>query len=165
MEEGSYNTYKPKKNSRTIILALVLLIIFLLILTLFLYLLRRPALFGSFAQSENFGITPSDTGTITSQDISYDNSYLFASPLKAAVSVERIRITVYILDGRGVGIGGKKVTLGNNSTGLQVYPITDITDSYGRATFDVASGNAGFFSLEASVDGEKLNQTVNVSFN
>lgn len=153
-----------KKNSRTLITALILLIVFVLILILFLYLIRRPALFGSFAQSGTTSSTDTTTSVITPQSISFDNSYLFASPLKAAVNVERIRITAYILDGQGMGVTGKEVVLGENEA-IRVYPISKVTDGSGRAIFDISSSQAGLFTIEASVDGKKLNQRVTVTFN
>ena len=159
MEEES-----SKKNSRTLITALILLIIFVLILILFLYLIRRPALFGSFAQSGTTSSTDTTTSVITPQNISFDNSYLFASPLKAAVNVERIRITAYILDGQGMGVSDKKVILGENES-IRVYPISGVTDGFGRAIFDISSSQVGLFTIEASVDGKKLNQRVTVTFN
>jgi len=172
MQESSQETSEPNytkepsnKNSRTVIIALILLIIFVLILILFLYLIRKPALFGSFAQVENSGSTMTQPTVITPQSVSYDNSYLFASPLRAAVSVERVRITAYILDGQGMGVSGKQVTLGNAATSLHIYPITLATDDSGRATFDILSDQAGLFTIEASVDGKKLDQKVTVSFN
>lgn len=153
------------KNSRTVIIALILLIIFVLILILFLFLIRSPALFGSFAQSESTTVTATSVPAITSQSVSYDNSYLFASPLKASVGGERIRVTAYILDGQGMGVPGKEVVLGNGTSTFHIYPINQVTDSVGRATFDVASDQAGMFAIEASVGGKKLNQTVSLSFN
>lgn len=153
-----------KKNSRTIITALILLIVFVLILILFLYLIRRPALFGSFAQSGTTSSTDTTTSVITPQSVSFDNSYLFASPLKAAVNVERIRITAYILDGQGMGVTGKEVILGE-SEAIHIYPISKVTDGSGRAIFDISSSQAGLFTIEASVDGKKLNQRVTVTFN
>jgi len=155
-----------RKNSRTVTVAIILLIIFILILILFLFLIRRPALFGSFAQSDSSTSTlTKSTEVITPQSTSYDNSYLFASPLKASISVERVRITAYILDGQGMGIAGKQVILGNNDMGLHIYSVSQVTDSSGRATFDVSSDQVGLFTIEASVDGKKLNQRVTVSFN
>lgn len=165
MEKDIYTGDEPKNNSRTLTIAVILLIIFVLILILFLYLIRRPALFGSFAQSETTTVAPvSSPTTITPQSVSIDNSYLFASPLKAAVNVERIRITAYILDGQGAGVRGSQVTLGGDNTSIQIYPISPVTDDYGRATFDITGSTAGLFTLEASVGGKKLGQKVTVSF-
>lgn len=153
------------KNSRTVTVAIILLIIFVLILILFLYLIRKPALFGSFAQSGTSSSTTTNTvETITPQNISLENSYLFASPLKAAAGVERIRITAYILDGQGMGVVGKNVVLGESAS-LRVYPINAVTDTSGRAVFDISSDKTGLFTIEASVDGKKVSQKVSVTFN
>lgn len=167
MDEGNNTKPKPDNNSRTITLAVILLIFFVLILILFLYLVRHPALFGSFAQSETGDVvaTPNTaTYDITPQGISFDNSYLFASPLRAAVSVERVRITAYILDGQGIGVANKKVSLDTDSN-VFVTPISPTTDSSGRATFDISSDTPGATNIKASVDGKKLDQEVVVTFN
>lgn len=165
MEQNGYKEERPQKNSRTLIVALVLLIIFVLILILFLYLIRRPALFGSFAQSETTSVTQTAAPTsITPQSVSIDNSYLFASPLKASVNVERVRITAYVLDGQGMGVPGKQVTLGGSNSSVQIYSVSPVTDDYGRATFDITGSVAGLFTFEASVDGKNLGQKVTVSF-
>ncbi len=165
MEEDKNNKDERRYNSRNIVIAIILVIIFLLILILFLYLIRNPALFGSFAQSEYQGTTTSEPSNITAQNISFDNSYIFASPLKAATSVERIRVTVYILDGQGMGISGKEVSLGNNTSGLSIIPISPVTDDYGRATFDVSAEKPGLYTVEASVGGKNLLQKVILTFN
>lgn len=165
-EEDDSHAVGQKNNSRKIITALIIVGIFVLILLLFLYLVRRPALFGSFARSDTeiVSTSPGKSSVTSPQSISYENSYLFASPLKASTGSERVRVTAYILDGQGMGIAGKKVTLGNNDKGLQVFIITDITDDSGRATFDVSADSAGLFLIEASVDGKALTQRVTVSF-
>jgi len=165
MESGDTGTRERSNNSRTVVIALILLIIFVLILILFLYLIQRPAIFGSFAQTENSGTSTPNPSVITPQSVSYDNSYLFASPLKAATGAERIRITAYVLDGQGAGVPGKQVMLGNNITALHIYPISQVTDDSGRATFDISSDQLGLFTIEASIDNKKLNQKVTVSFN
>jgi ABC-type uncharacterized transport system permease subunit len=165
MDNQEVTQDKPKNNSRTLTTAIILLIIFVLILILFLYLVRRPAIFGSFAGtvSDQTYITPTPKA-ITPQSVSLDNSYIFASPLKAAVSVERVRITVYVLDGQGMGIAGKTVVLGNTTSPISVNPISPVTDFTGRATFDITSSQAGLFTIEALVDGKKLDQKVTVNF-
>lgn len=154
-----------KNNSRTVTVALILLIIFILILILFLFLIKKPAIFSSFAQMENSASTLVSPGVTGPQSISYDNSYIFASPLKAQVGAQRIRVTAYILDGQGMGVGGKSVILANDNPALHVYAVTQVTDDYGRATFDVSSETSGLFTIEASVDGKKISQKVSVSFN
>lgn len=167
--QTEYSVYdpEPQKGSRTITIAVILLIAFILILVLFLILIKKPALFGSFAQVNETSVTAIATEAPVSvpQSISLDNSYLFASPLKAAVGVEKVRVTAYILDGQGMGISGKEVTLGNSDSTLHFSPVSPTTDSYGRATFDVTGDQAGLFTIEASVDGQKLTQKVTISFN
>ncbi len=165
--DGEENGLKGQKNnSRTITVALIIVGVFVLILVLFLYLIRRPALFGSFAQTESeiTTTTSSEPSVISPQSVSHENSYLFASPLKATVGFERVRVTVYVLDGQGMGIAGKNVTLGNIDKGLQIFTIASTTDDFGRATFDVSANQAGLFLIEASVDGKALSQRVTVSF-
>lgn len=164
MEEDNHG----RKNSRTFVLALISLIVFVLILLLFLYLIRRPALFGSFAQGESSSsilATPTSNSSTKSGEVSFDNSYLFASPLKASAGVERIRITAYILDGQGMGVSGKEISLGSSDLSVHVYSVSPTTDDSGRATFDISSDKSGTFTLEASVSGKKLNQKVSVTFN
>jgi len=155
-----------KKNFRTVTIAIILLIVFILILILFLYLIRRPALFGSFAQSSGSSSksTTTTSSVITPQEISFDNSYIFASPLRAATSVELVRITVYVLDGQGMGVSGQKAVLGGGSTVLHIYPVNDVTDESGRAVFDISADSSGLYIIEASVNGKKLNQKVSVNF-
>jgi hypothetical protein len=165
MEQDGDNSIERKNNSRTVIIALILLIIFVLILILFLILIRQPTFFGSFARSETTGSTPAaKPSVITPQSVSFDNSYLFASPLKAAVNVEKIRITAYVLDGQGMGVAGKRVVLGNLDSALQITPISQVTDDSGRATFDISSSQSGVFTIEASVDSRTLIQKVTVTF-
>lgn len=164
MEEDN----QGKNNSRTFVIASITLIIFVLILLLFLYLVRRPALFGSFAQSESTSsilATPGSNSSTNNTGISFDNSYLFASPLKASVGVERIRITAYILDGQGIGVSGKEVSLSASDVFIHIYSVSPTTDDSGRATFDISSDKPGTFVIEALVGGKKLSQKVSVTFN
>ncbi|KKQ48446.1 MAG: hypothetical protein US68_C0032G0007 [Candidatus Shapirobacteria bacterium GW2011_GWE1_38_10] len=109
---------------------------------------------------------PRNTGgpISTPSSIAIDNSYMFASPLKAATgNVEKIRITVFILDGTGSGVSGKVINLtGINS--LAVYSIQPTTDTTGRAIFDVAAGTSGTYEIGAMVGALTLSQKVTVTF-
>jgi hypothetical protein len=144
---------------RYAVYTLIVVVVLLLILILFLYLIRSPLIFRSGAST----LIPSVTQG-TGQNLSLANSYIFASPLRAKAGGEKIRITVYILDDRGIGIIGKNVTLGAGSQ-IIVTPIQPTTDSQGRATFDIASAaSPGVFLIQASVDGATLTQKATVSF-
>ena len=97
--------------------------------------------------------------------ISLENCYIFASPLQArAGGEEKIRVTVFILDGSGKGILGKTVFLTNNPK-LIVSAAQPVSDDLGRTFFDVSSSSAGEFVLQASVGSQTLPQEVKVTFN
>ena len=107
---------------------------------------------------------PVPTVVATPASIVLENSYMFASPLSAATgNVEKIRVTVFILDGTGSGISGKTVVLTGTSA-LAVTTIQSVTDSTGKATFDVAAGTSGTYTIGATVDGHSINQTVALVF-
>lgn len=100
-----------------------------------------------------------------------ENSYLFASPLQAkagdlatpADHREQIRLTVFLLDGRGLGVANQIVS-------LQLPPNTtitnqqEITDSTGKAVFDITSSSIQTFYITASVANTKLPQKVRIVF-
>ncbi len=99
------------------------------------------------------------------KDFSTENSYLFISPVEAkADQVERIRLTVFILNDQGRGISGKKVSL-NTAQELLVEPVQEQTDTYGRAIFDVLTNKAGIYSIEALVEEIKVGESISLSFN
>jgi hypothetical protein len=91
------------------------------------------------------------------------NSYIFASPLRAGVGGEKIRVTIFVLDGQGRGVAGKLVTLASGAN-LKVEAISATTDDLGRAIFDVSSQTPGLFIIEALVEGKLLPQKVRLTF-
>jgi hypothetical protein len=154
--------YEDKNNrvKRNSIYLLVIVVILILILILFLYLIRSPIIFRSGASSSN----PPTTQKVSTATMSLDNSYVFASPLRAKANGEQIRITVFILDDRGLGMVGKTVSIGGGNQ-LQVSVIQSVTDSQGRATFDISSGSTpGVYIIQASVDKVILLQKATVTF-
>jgi hypothetical protein len=103
------------------------------------------------------------TGSNTS-GIALENSYLFASPLQAkADSKEQIRVTVFLLDGRGLGVPNKTVSLKLPQT-ITSSPTQPVTDDAGRAIFDISSPIANKFDITAVTDGQSLPQKVKVTF-
>lgn len=131
----------------------ILIIIFLSIsLVVSLVLVLRTTIFFGKATSTN------------SSTIALENSYLFASPLQAkADGKEQIRITVYILDGRGLGVANKKVSLivpnsvNNNN-------IQSTSDDSGKAVFDLSTISTQKINITATTDGKKIPQQVKVMF-
>ena len=97
-------------------------------------------------------------------NFSSQNSYLFASPLRAAADgQEKIRITVFLLDSSGRGVAGQTVLLGQNER-LTISPVQPTTDELGRAIFDISSQAAGEYLIEARVGNEILPQRIKISF-
>jgi hypothetical protein len=153
---------KDTRRPRYALYALIIIVILLLILILFLYLIRSPLIFRSGASSSTVSVPTAQPGSVPS--LSLDNSYVFASPLRAKVGGEQIRVTVFILNDRGLGMAGKTVSVGGGDT-LQVTSIQPITDSQGRATFDIASNSApGVYIIQASVDSVNLTQKATITF-
>jgi len=93
-----------------------------------------------------------------------ENSYLFASPLQAkAGSGEKIRVSVFLLDDQGKGVADKEVTLGQDPR-LIITAVQPITDSLGRALFDIESKTVADFFIEAFVNAQAIPQKVRLSF-
>jgi hypothetical protein len=98
------------------------------------------------------------------------NSYLFASPLTARIGGDKIRVTVFALDGQGKGVPSKVAGLSCvNQVNCQVgvVTITSVqpeTDTLGQAIFDVSANNANKYELQAQVEGLIIPQTVTISF-
>ena len=134
---------------------LVIGIIFsiMLIITAIAVATQRLSLFGKAAEP-----------TGVSSFLSTENSYLFASPVSAnATGTDAIRITVILMNSQGLGISGQKVSL-KASGPVTVREITPLTDTFGRATFDLTSGTRGDFTVSAFVGGITLPQTVSVAY-
>jgi hypothetical protein len=95
---------------------------------------------------------------------SLENSYLFASPLIAeANGMEKIRVTVFVLDNQGLGVPGKTVALGQ-SLDLNVDAIQSLTDTLGKAVFDLSSNKSLVYELEVQVDGQLLPQKLRLTY-
>lgn len=98
------------------------------------------------------------------------NSYVFASPLSARSSGDKIRVTVFALNDLGRGTANKNVTVNCKDAAVcqngQVIftSVQGVTDNLGQAVFDVSSPVAGKYELQASVDGIVIPQTVTIVF-
>jgi len=96
---------------------------------------------------------------------------VFASPvISKAGGMDRIRITVFVLDDTGKGVLGKKVDLNCKDKALcQTAAVTfssvqSNTDNTGQAIFDLSAQSSGSFELQASVGSQPIPQTVTVVF-
>ncbi|MCX7956118.1 MAG: hypothetical protein N2593_03410 [Patescibacteria group bacterium] len=95
---------------------------------------------------------------------SQDNSYVFITPLQAkANGQEKIRVTVFVLDERGLGVFGKKVYISPNQF-LNIEEIQGLTDNFGKAYFDISSFKSGEYYLKIFIDNIELKQKINLSY-
>jgi hypothetical protein len=102
--------------------------------------------------------------TVNQSSVVLENSYLFASPLQAkADGQEQIRITVFLLDGRGLGVAGQPVTLQIPQTVTINNPI-NYTDDTGKITFDLSTPIAAQITIQAQTNGHTLPQKVKITF-
>ncbi len=102
---------------------------------------------------------------VTEYVFSLDNSYLFVTPLQAkANGEEKVRVTVIVLNNQGLGVLGRKVTLGTDSN-LVIETVQGLTDDYGKTVFDVMGNKAGDYYLDVVVDNTLLPQKAHLSYN
>jgi len=102
----------------------------------------------------------------SSSSVALENSYLFASPLRGqANGQELIRITVFLLDGRGIGVANQSVDIHSQPQKITVNPVQSVSDSFGKTVFDLSSASAGQFEISATVNAAKsLPQKVKIVF-
>lgn len=132
----------------------------LLILIIFLIL----ALLASLTLIFRTTIFVGKATTLNQSSVALDNSYLFASPLQAkADGKEQIRITAFILDGRGLGIPDQTVTLLLPQTVTVLSPLST-TDDTGKMTFDLSSPVASKIEVQAKIGTGTLPQKVRIVF-
>ncbi|MBP9817441.1 hypothetical protein KBC75_01625 [Candidatus Shapirobacteria bacterium] len=149
MDQNPDQQYQNRHNSNN---GLYILIFLLVALFFSLLLVFRTTVFFGKATSSN------------SSPIVLENSYLFASPLQAlADNQEQIRITAFLLDGRGLGVGNQKVDLIYPQS-LQMNPVQPYTDETGKAVFDLHTPTTGTYFIEASVNNKKIPQKIKLIF-
>jgi len=135
------------KRTTTIIIILLTLALFLLT-----YLTFKSNLF--FKQNTLQPPSPS----------SLQNSYLFASPLKAKADLqEKIRITVILLDNQGLGIKDQKIELISDQA-LEIEAIQAITNDSGTAIFDLSSSSPQNYQISAKTGSYTLPQQLTINY-
>lgn len=102
---------------------------------------------------------------VSRASFSIDNSYIFSTPSQArANGQEKIRLTVFVLNNQGLGVLGKKIFIGTDSA-LNIETIQGLTDSYGKAYFDISASKPGEYFLEIKADDTALSQKAHLVFN
>lgn len=132
--------------------SLILIVFLLLALLASLTLIFRTTIFLGKATTGN------------QSSVALENSYLFASPLQAkADGKEQIRITVFLLDSRGLGVPSQPVTLLVPQT-VTVFTPLPTTDDTGKIIFDLSSPVASKIDIQAKIGSNLLPQKVLIVF-
>lgn len=140
-----------ERPNKVIIPVFIISIIIIILIVLILFI-NKPV-----------SITPKANDYNSSASVSIDNSYVFASPVRAKTGGDLIRVTVFVLDSYGRGVADKKVSI-NGSLDLDISSLQATTDDTGKAMFDVGSTKPGSYTLEVNLDNLKLNQKVKLVF-
>lgn len=94
---------------------------------------------------------------------SEQNSLIFAWPLSVmADGTSTSEVTVFVRNTDGKGIEGKQVTLTTSIGSLQSG--SAITDTDGKAVFNLSSETPGVAEINAMVDNKKLLRKITVEF-
>ena len=104
--------------------------------------------------------------SVVNNSFSPENSYVITTPSKAkADGAQKIRVSVFILNGQGLGVLGKKIEATNPDTAnLVIDTASSTTDALGKAYVDVASKVATELYLDIKVDGTALPQKAHLLF-
>lgn len=146
--------YSKNERKRIITIIIIILLVIFLMITLLILISKRTSLFPR----------AKEISSSYQKDVSLQNSYIFASPVRVTTGVESARVTVFILDSSGMGIYDKTVILGNNQGAVEIRNLQQITDETGKALFDISSDQKGTYFIEASVDGNILPSKAKVVF-
>jgi hypothetical protein len=93
-----------------------------------------------------------------------ENSYIFASPIQAkADGKEKIRITVFLLNSQGLGVGKQQVSI-KMPPNIEIETLQSTTDDLGKATFNLSTGIPGKYEISASTPNLNLSQKINLLF-
>jgi len=94
---------------------------------------------------------------------SITDSYVIGEKILAkADGVDICRINVFVLDKKGKGVIGKKVTV-EGLEGIEEVK-GGISDNNGKASFEVRSEVEGQYVLNAYIDGLMMQQEIRVTF-
>ena len=86
------------------------------------------------------------------------------NPLKAqANGKDKIRVTLMILNGSGLGVLGKKPIITSDPR-LVVDKVQEATDTLGKAVFEYSTTVPGEYYLEVKIDDIVLPQKAHLSF-
>ena len=95
----------------------------------------------------------------TAAKISVKNSFLIGEKIMATANgVDKCVVDVFVTDAEGKGISGKQVQLNGLGT------LNAVTNSSGKASFELVSTVAKQYDLMATVGGAQVGKTLTVTF-
>ncbi len=104
------------------------------------------------------------TSRATSNTISIENSYCFASPLCAGPDGRQVqRVSIFCLNENGIGLKGLTGQL-STAPDLVMKEIQPLTDAEGKLTFDVTSNVPTEQALNAFCSGVRINCQPQICF-
>jgi hypothetical protein len=152
-----YEDQVPQPKQKKSLLIFIILGLFLIIIIYIVITLSggRTTFFGRASTTGVFNPT---------------NSYVFASPLSVRSGGDKVRVTVFALDGQGRGLPNQSVSVDCKDAAVCVNArvsfegVQPSTDNLGQAIYDLSSPVPGKFELQAVVGGSPIPQTVTINF-
>jgi len=96
------------------------------------------------------------------ENVSVANSYLIGQRILArADGKDAAVVNVFLLDKSGKGVQSKVVEL---TGATNIKPLSSMTDSDGKMSFEIVSITEGQFKINAISGGQQLPQTITVTF-
>lgn len=108
----------------------------------------------------------SSRASTVANSFSADNSYVISVPSKAkGDGMQKVRVSVFVLNGQGLGVMGRKVSLDKpQGVTMDIGNTQPNTDALGKAYFDISATGSGEYYLEVKVDGFALPQKAHLLF-
>lgn len=101
---------------------------------------------------------------MTIVDFSADNSYVFMNPRTAqANGVDKIRVTVMVLNGNGLGVLGKKPLIEVDQRVTKTL-VQEATNNLGEAIFEFSTTTPGEYYIKVKIDDTEIPQKTPLSF-
>jgi len=95
--------------------------------------------------------------------VSVRDSYVIGEVILAkADGKDKNIVNVFVLDENSKGVSGKTVSL--DTDGMETENMFKVSDSDGKASFDLVSEKEGQFEIGASIEGVPLNNSIKVTF-
>jgi hypothetical protein len=101
---------------------------------------------------------------MTVVDFSAENSYVFMNPRTAQANGEdKIRVTIMILNGNGLGVMGKKPQITVDQK-VVVSAVQDTTNNLGEVIYEFSSSTPGDYYMTVKIEDTVIPQKAPLSF-